>query len=199
MIAHLILAAGSSSRLGFAKQLLDWGGRSLLQQAVLESLKINKVKTYVVLGFNIEKFQREIKNYNVVVVENKNWDQGIGTSISKGVQQIKKERIAFQGILISLVDQPLLDHFYLQQMISRFLVTGNVPIAANYGSRVGVPAIFPKTYFHKLIALSGDEGAKKIINALDSIETIKTHGLHLDIDTVEDYEKVKKVKGNFAN
>ena len=196
MLAHIILAAGSSSRLGTEKQLLPWSDKSLIQHAVTESLKLKGVKTLVVLGYHAALIKEEIKYYGVDIVENQNWDIGIGSSISCGVKRVS-ENVVFRGVLISLVDQPLLDYQYLKKMIACFQKDITRPVATEYNLKLGVPAIFPKVYFRDLIDLQGDEGAKKILNTVDIIKTINAVGLHLDIDTFEDYEKVKNVQGNY--
>ena len=198
MLAHLILAAGSSSRLGTEKQLLRWNHKSLIQHAVAESLKLKTVKTFVVLGFNAAIIRKEIKDQDVVIIENQNWDRGIGSSISYGIENISKNA-NFDGVLISLVDQPLLDYHYLQKMIICFRKDLTRPVATKYKLKLGVPAVFPTSYIQKLIGLQGDEGAKRVLNTADLVETIEADGLHMDIDTMEDYEKVKNVKGNSNN
>ena len=166
MLAHLILAAGSSSRLGTEKQLLSWLGKSLIEHAVEQSIKLNTVKTFVVLGFNSDVIRNKIEHDNIVIINNQNWNKGIGSSISCGMESVIKNEV-FDGVLVSLVDQPLLDYQYLQKMITCFYKDIERPVATKYNLNLGVPAIFPKSYIRKLIGLQGDEGAKKILNTVD--------------------------------
>jgi len=191
-ISILILAAGASSRMkGKAKQLLPWKDTTLLGHAIVQAKKVSDSVT-VVYGANSEQIKSAIPN-TVESIQNSNWELGMGSSISKGVQHILKENPSPDGILITLVDQPLLDAPYLNQLKSGFEKDLSKITATAYGEKVGAPAIFPKHLFLELTQLSGDFGARQIINAhKKQISVLQPEGKEIDIDTIETYNQLTK-------
>jgi len=100
-ISSLILAAGNSSRLGQEKQLITVNGETLLRR--ISKLACNLTpQTLCILGFNSKNIREEIKNLNIDIAINKNWPEGMGTSIAYGVEQLAND---VDGILILLCDQ----------------------------------------------------------------------------------------------
>nr|WP_293300601.1 nucleotidyltransferase family protein [Allomuricauda sp.] len=191
-ISILILAAGASSRMkGKAKQLLPWKDTTLLGHAIVQAKKVSDSVT-VVLGARAEHIQNAIPN-TVESIHNSNWELGMGSSISKGVQHILKENPSPDGILIMLVDQPLLEAPYLNQLKSKFEKDLSKITATAYGEKVGVPAIFPKHLFLELTQLSGNFGARQIIKAhKKQISVLQPEGKEIDIDTIETYNQLTK-------
>jgi molybdenum cofactor cytidylyltransferase len=191
-ISILILAAGASSRMkGKAKQLLPWKDTTLLGHAIVQAKKVSDSVT-VVYGANSEQIKSAIPN-TVESIQNSDWELGMGSSISKGVQHILKENASPNGILIMLVDQPLLDAPYLNQLKSGFEKDLSKITATAYGEKVGAPAIFPKHLFLELTQLSGDVGARQIIKAhKKQISVLQPEGKEIDIDTIETYNQLTK-------
>jgi molybdenum cofactor cytidylyltransferase len=107
MTGIIILAAGSSSRMGTAKQNLNFKARTLLQ-TVIETAMASKCQTVaVVLGANAELIAPTIKNEPVHILINKNWSAGMGTSISYGLSQLLNLQPELISVLFMLTDQPL--------------------------------------------------------------------------------------------
>ncbi|RZS90688.1 nucleotidyltransferase family protein [Aquimarina brevivitae] len=195
MLAHLILAAGSSSRLGREKQLLPYAGVSLIEFVVKESLQLTDTETFVVLGYNRAVIANQILDYDIHIITNANWQKGMGSSICCGVDFINQKKTAYEGVLISLVDQPLLDHKYLNHLIELYIQNDRDMVATRYPETLGVPAIFSKNYFEQLLKLKGAGGAKKLLNTNKIIPSLDPGSLFFDIDTEEDYENLMTSKG----
>lgn len=191
-ISILILAAGASSRMkGKAKQLLPWKDTTLFGHALEQAKKVSDSVT-VVLGARAERIQNAIPG-TVESIHNSDWDMGMGSSISKGIQHILKENPSADGILIMLVDQPLLDAAYLNQLKSEFERDLSKITATAYGEKIGVPAIFPKHLFLELTQLDGDIGARQIIKShKKQISVLQPEGKEIDIDTLETYNQLTK-------
>src|SRR6478672_7716742 len=86
--AVIILAAGSSSRLGRPKQLLAYKGKTLLQHAI-DSAKATKAKQIlVVLGAVKELINNQIDDKGIVRVDNPNWESGLASSIKAGINAL---------------------------------------------------------------------------------------------------------------
>ena len=186
--AIVILAAGQSKRLGTPKQLLQFNGKSLLKHSVEEALRTN-LPVVVVVGANSELIKDELKNFDIIITENKNWQEGMAGSLQLGLTAANNLKNEIDGIIFMVSDQP----FVSTTLLANLLRTQNescLPIAASgYAGRLGTPVLFHKIFFDELMNLSGDSGAKKLIEKNKNLasEVSFPEGV-IDIDTVEDYE-----------
>jgi molybdenum cofactor cytidylyltransferase len=183
-IAILLLAAGSSSRMGVAKQLLPIGEMTLLGIVIETALQSNANKVYCVLGANAEVIKQLISKYNIESIFNPNYKTGLSSSIVAGIEHFKTQN--FDAVLIVLGDQPLIKAEYLNEMIATFKNYKGKIIASKYNNTFGVPSIIPKIYFNQLLKLKGDKGAKDFLNSNDVIP-LENKNL-MDIDTKKEYE-----------
>lgn len=191
-IIVLLLAAGSSSRLGRPKQLLKWRNSNLLQNAINTAANSDASKTVLILGAHYSEITSKINTTNVEVVNNKTWENGLGNSIAFGVKSIKEKYPETDGVLVMLADQPLIDSSYLNTLINSFEINKKQIIASTYVNRkYGVPVIFDKHYFNELVNLNDDQGAKHIITKYISNVISIEHDMRFeDIDTFDDYERL---------
>jgi len=189
-ISVLILAAGASKRMGDQiKQLLPWKGATLLGHAIQQAKKISD-SVVVVLGANAGIIQKEMPK-DVTIVDNPKWEQGMGSSISAGVQHILKSEHKKNAVLIMLVDQPLLDAGYLSKLKSAFESRTAKIVATYYGKKLGVPAIFHESLLPELVQLSQDIGARQIIERYEAHAIgVLPEGKEIDIDTIKDYNQI---------
>ena len=192
-IQLLLLAAGASSRMKEPKQLLSWNNTTLIEHQLQNLIKTN-CKVSVVLGAKSKEIQKVISHLPVSIYTNENWKNGMGTSIAFGVQQILKENAAIDGILISLIDQPLLTTKHFNKMIHHFQQDKKqIIVSESENGWSGAPVLFDKIYFKELINLKGDEGAKAVISKNKNVvESIAGNTILEDIDTPEAYQKLFK-------
>jgi len=190
----IILAAGDSTRMnGAAKQLLEFGGKTLLRRAADAAIETDFDRIVVVLGSNAEEFKKEIEDLPVEIAVNKNWETGISSSIKAGISGlIDEENIV--AVVVMLCDQPFVTTKILRRLRETFNETGKSIVACLYAETTGVPALFARAVFDDLIALQKDEGAKKVIKKYEP-ETAVIHAPEaaIDVDTARDYEKLKAV------
>jgi len=189
-IAILILAAGSSSRLGEPKQLLDWYGNTLLQHAIKTALQISSSVT-VVLGANEKIIRPTISNFPISIVLNKKWEEGMSSSISAGMESLEGKK--YKAVLIMLCDQPFVNVLLLENIISIFKKNKQPIVACEYNDKLGVPALFDFSFFKKLKDLKGQSGAKDLIRSnLEWVEKVVFEKGQIDVDTQEDWVRLKK-------
>jgi molybdenum cofactor cytidylyltransferase len=191
MTAAIILAAGSSSRLGMPKQNLVFQGKTLLERAVKHALEVCG-KVIVVLGAHPEHISFKSDNPNVTVVQNEEWDEGMASSIRVGVAKLQEITPDAEAAILLLCDQPFADGALLNQLL-RQKTEGNKGIVASaYGDTFGPPALFDKSKFPQLLQLTGRDGAKKIIaQYADEMDTVPFPLGTIDIDTTGDYERLE--------
>lgn len=190
----IILAAGDSTRMnGAAKQLLEFGGKTLLRRAADAAIEADFDRIVVVLGSNAEECKKEIEDLPVEITVNKDWETGMSSSIKVGLSAFSNEENV-DAVVVMLCDQPLISSKTLRRLREIFSETGKSIVACRYAGTTGVPALFARAVFDDLTALQKDEGAKKVIKKYES-ETAVIHAPEaaIDVDTARDYEKLKAV------
>ena len=160
--AILILAAGESKRMGEPKQLLPYNNSTLLLHAIEQANSIKYADVFIVIGAHFADVFKSIRGQKVTVLKNNNWEDGMGSSISKGVELIKKKN-DYNRVLVTLADTPLVTKEHYEELISLSDETGKRIILTNYEEISGVPAIFDKSLFNELSILSDNEGAKPVV------------------------------------
>ena len=189
----VILAAGKSNRLGSPKQLLTYKGKSLLQHAAEAAVGTGLKPVIVITGSRSQLMEKELEHYPVQLVNNENWEEGMASSIRCGVDAAQGLIPETDGILFMVCDQPFADTFVLNELIARQKETGMPITASVYDDIAGTPAIYHKSIFPELLALTGDIGARKIISKYsDELAVISFSSGKTDIDTGSDYETLLK-------
>ncbi len=192
-LAILLLAAGSSSRMGQSKQLLPIHGEPLLLRTTKSALQSQAHKTVVVLGANAGKHEAVIKHLPVTIFINEEWEKGMGSSIKAGLNHLIATYFDLKAVLILVCDQPLLTTVLLDEIISSYRETKNKIIASFYGGTPGVPALFDHSLFTQLLRLEDQQGAKKVIlGNSDQVHSINWPEGEIDLDTWREYLLFKR-------
>lgn len=187
-IAAVVLAAGSSSRMGQVKQLLEWEGKTLIRHILSKLRAAGITDIVVVLGANASKIEKELEGLALHVVYNEQWSEGLGSSVVAGTRAAMELDPA--ALLFVLVDQPYVSISLLQQIMEQYTRHSDALIVSDYGSHPGVPALFPAFFFPNLLRLSGDAGARKIIKQYTGeIHFVAFPEGKYDLDTPEDWER----------
>jgi molybdenum cofactor cytidylyltransferase len=188
MTGIIILAAGSSSRMGKAKQNLLFKGQTLLQTAIKTALTTNCCIA-VVLGANYDLVSPTIIDQPIYIINNQNWEAGMGSSISYGLSELLKLQPQTSSVLFMLTDQPFTQSDLINLLIDK-AGTGKI-ITSSYSGTLGPPVLFDKVFFDELLALQGNEGAKKILQKHpETVIEVPFPDGAFDIDTPEDYERL---------
>lgn len=187
----IILAAGSSSRLGQPKQLLDFKGKTLLQHAVESALASAPTNVITVLGSNDERVKPTLTGYDTTVVTNSEWQEGMASSIRCGLTKLMEKNPAVEAAIIMVCDQPFTDSNLLKELVAKYDRSNKPVVASVYDDAPGTPALFDKSVFPKLLQLTGDRGAKKIILQNPELAELVPFDLgSKDIDTMADYKSL---------
>lgn len=190
-IAILLLAAGSSSRLGHPKQLVEINSQPLLQKMVETSLGSGCYPVVVVLGAYFEKIKPVIEKLPIHILENKNWESGMGSTVSCGMDFLINNYPGLKAVILLVCDQYYLAEKNITELIRVFEKTNKNIITSKYGKTVGVPALFSKLLFPELSKLNGKSGAKRIIQKYaDEAAIVEFSEGMFDLDTEEDLKKL---------
>jgi molybdenum cofactor cytidylyltransferase len=187
-VAGILIAAGESKRLGTPKQLLPWRGKKLLEYVIQTISNCNIDPIHVILGSNYEQITSVINFQGVKIINNKNWKDGKGTSISLGIQSLpEKVKAAF----IFVVDQPFLNANLIESLHNLYK-KNDVDIVAPFVHGIqSNPVLFNQSVFQELIKLKGEEGGRDIFNKYRlEKQDWEDEKILWDIDSLEDYKKL---------
>ncbi len=186
-IGIIILAAGSSSRLGQSKQLIKVEGKTLLEKTTQAALDSSAHPIVVVLGNQASVHKGIIETLPVTIVMNEQWSNGMGSSLKVGLQRLIKDHPDIEAVIITVCDQPYLTADHLKKLIIIYTNTSSEVVASHYNNTKGVPALFSKSLFKKLLELAHEEGARKIIRQHEgTLALVPFEKGEIDIDTPDD-------------
>ncbi|MGV3706314.1 MAG: nucleotidyltransferase family protein [Arcticibacter sp.] len=189
--AIIILAAGSSSRMGRPKQLLQVNGTTLLNHTIDEALKLPSVFVCVVTGAHADLISPHLNRPHLHICHNPDWESGMASSIQRGLQELKMKNLPVSGCIISVCDQPFISSAIFINLIAAHQNAPSHIIASSYQGTAGVPALFPAQYFPELMMLRGHEGAKKLLTLhADKLTNVPFPGGEIDLDTPADYDQL---------
>lgn len=189
-VAAVVLAAGSSSRLGQPKQLAPIAGRPALTYT-LDALRASAVERIVlVLGHAADEIAAALDLADVTVVRNEAFAEGQSTSVRAGIAALPAETGA---ALMVVGDQPLLSPAVVDAIVAAFRETGGPFIVPVYEGEWGNPVLLARATWPLLDNLTGDTGARPILRKhMDMVLEVPVAGPLLDdIDTPEDYARVR--------
>lgn len=185
----VILAAGSSSRLGEPKQMLPYKGKSLLWLAAHTALSTGLQPLVVVLGAGYEPIQKELEGMDLKIVENKHWAEGMSTSVKTGLEAALELDPLLDAVIFMVCDQPYVTREVLDELVKGWGSTGKAIVASRYQNNLGTPALFTRGVFAALLDLKGDTGARKLIKQQEQdVAVVEFPQGAIDIDTKNDYD-----------
>lgn len=192
-VAAVILAAGESSRMGRPKQLLDWGGRTLLQHQVDTFVASDFAPVVVVLGARARQIRARTRcEPPCVLVENAGYRAGRATSVRVGVSTLPDD---VDAVIIASVDQPC-SAATLEQITEAWRGGGGRIVVPRLQGRNGHPALFDGSLLSELRVV---EERSEGIRAVRRAHTAETHFVDvddplvlLDVNTPEEYEEAAR-------
>jgi molybdenum cofactor cytidylyltransferase len=206
--AAIILAAGSSSRMGGGrhKLLLPLRDRPVLAH-VLDAVLASQARPVILLlGHQAELVRANIASYvthpDVSVIENLHYLQGMSTSMRLGIQSLqingytKSPDKEVDSALVLLGDQPLITAHDIDTLIATYRTTKKRIVAPTYKGKRGNPILFDASLFPELSEVTGDEGGRSVLERhRDEIATVEMGNplANIDVDTWEAYPRVVEV------
>jgi molybdenum cofactor cytidylyltransferase len=195
-VAAIILAAGKSTRMGEAKQLLRLGESTVLGQTI-ENVRRSAVNEIVlVLGASAEAIRRRLPAsllQDLKVVVNTQYEQGMASSLRAGLSALDPQ---IDAALIVLADQPFVRPETLDQLGREHRQTKAQMVIPSYRGRRGNPVLIDRSLFPQVMALEGDTGCRAIFSSHTESTVnleVEDEGIVLDLDNQEDYERLRGV------
>ena len=187
-IAAILLAAGESKRLGYPKQLIEYKGIPMINY-MIDTIRLGEIEDiFVVLGSHQKEIINIIKDPSINIIENKNWREGIHTSISAGVDYVESN---YEAAVIFVVDQPFLFPEIIKKFIHLFSFSNSEIIACRVGGEQIHPVLFRKDMLKHLKSSREQKTGKHLIQEhLPLWLDFTNEKLLFDIDTKDDYQRL---------
>jgi molybdenum cofactor cytidylyltransferase len=190
VIAGIVLAAGLSRRMGRAKMLMPVDGRAIIRHAVESVLAGGVDSVWVVTGPDVEPVEAALAGLAVQIVVNPAPEEGQASSLRAGIAALPA---SVDAVLIALGDQPALAPSIIPALLAARRTSPKLIVAPRYRDGQGNPVVFKREIFPELLRLTGDQGARPIIQK----EPARVEWVELDlpmppdVDTPADYEKIR--------
>lgn len=190
MIAAVVLAAGLSRRMGQAKLLMPVGGRAIVRYVVESVLAGGVDLVWVVTGPDVEPIEAALAGLEVQIAVNPAPEEGQASSLRAGIAALPA---SVDAVLIALGDQPSLAPSIIPALLAARRTSPKLIVAPRYRDGQGNPVLFKREIFPELLRLTGDQGARPILQK----EPARVEWVELDlpmppdVDTLDDYEKIR--------
>ena len=191
MISGIILAAGKSSRMGQDKLSLMLHGRPVLEHVILAAKKSALDEVIVVWG-RYKNSKDLAQDHGLMTIENKDYEQGLSTSLARGMKAISQNSNA---VVFLLGDMPYIDANIIDGLIQTFLQGKKHIVVPIYNGQRGNPVLFSRKYEAALCTIQGDIGARQLIKEYEedvAFVFFDQGRWDMDIDTMEAYLLARK-------
>jgi len=175
--------------MGEPKQLLRYAGKTLIEHIIAAAARSVCSPIVIVLGAHADRIEQEIEiPSSVQVVFNKDWQEGLSSSLRSGVQAVRRIDGDSEGIVTVLCDQPFVTSEVIDNIVQQFHTSGKLIVASQYSDVFGPPALFHSCLFDELLQISGDKGARSVVDRHSSEATsVQFPNGAVDVDTLDDY------------
>ena len=192
-ISCFILAAGLSKRMGLENKLLKEYNNNIIINQTLKSHYESKLKKIIlIVGHDKKAILESVQDFKIPVLDNKNYQEGMLSSILKIKDNIDKETT---GIMISLGDMPLVTSEDINSLIKNFFSNlGKKICIPSFNGKLGNPMLIPVDTFKRLTIepnnLLNDKGLKIAIleGGFDIVKVKSSKGVLRDFDKAEDFD-----------
>jgi len=186
----IVLAAGSSSRLGQPKALARVHGVSLLRRTLELAATLECAKIIAVVGRNSARHRAQAGAVSVTFVANSRRNQGLSSSVRLGIAKARHS----PAVLLMPVDLANLKARELALLVRRWRATPRRVIARRIGRSGAVPLVLPRRLYPRALGVVGDVGLRELIAQLpaDSRVLVDLPSASLDIDTAQDLKAARR-------
>jgi len=186
-ITAILLAAGSSSRMGQPKQLLTYEGKSLVRRAAEAAVASRARQVLVVTGAASQRVDAELAGLAVMLVHNDDYAEGMSTSLRAGLKAVRPE---VDAVVVMLADQPFVDTSVIDSLIDLYEQSHAKIVRPRYGGQPGNPVLWDQSLFADLQLQTGDQGGRALLQqhaAEIAWLDLPDANLQTDVDTPEAY------------
>jgi molybdenum cofactor cytidylyltransferase len=183
-VAAVILAAGRSRRMGGPNKLLaTFDGEPLVRRVAEAALASRARPVIVVTGHMRDAVEAALAGLAVRLVHNADFAEGLSASLRTGIAAVPED---CAGALVTLADMPGITAAVLDALINAFQPReGRAIIVPTAAGKRGNPVLWARAFFPELMRLTGDAGARHLIEAhADAVHRLEVgEAIAVDVDT----------------
>ena len=189
LVAGVVLAAGSSTRMGRNKLLLPIGRETVVRRAVREALDAGLDPIVVVLGHEAERVGADLHGLSCLTIVNSDHARGVGTSLKAGIAGAAAETRVCAAVVL-LADMPFVTASSIRAVVESYRDSGAPLVLSRYGEIDAPPTLYDRSLFPELLALAEGQCGKKVVrrHAHEAAIVLSPAYALRDIDVAEDYE-----------
>ncbi|MBX3049041.1 MAG: nucleotidyltransferase family protein [Anaerolineales bacterium] len=192
-VAGILLAAGESKRLGQPKQLLDWKGKPFVRQVAETALASLLDSVIVVTGAAAAEVSAALDGLPVTLVHNPRFAEGQSTSVQAGLAALPPQA---RAALFLVSDQPQLPVALIDTLRAQHAASSAPIVATLVDDQRSNPVLFDRVTFPHFAELQGDVGGRALFSRFQvTWVPWLDASLSIDVDTLEDYERLKRAAG----
>lgn len=186
-VAALVLAAGRSSRMQGGNKLTELvDGKPIIARVTASATGSGACPVIIVVGHEHEAVEASVVNYDVTVVHNPEYQQGLSASLRCGLLAVPENA---SGVVVCLGDMPYVRADHIDRLITAFAPNKQAIWIPTFQGQRGNPVLWSRQFFAELMELSGDVGGLQVLSQhADSIFEVSMpdSGVLRDIDTPRD-------------
>jgi len=197
VIAGLLLAAGGATRFGSQKLLAPLADGVPLVRHTAMTLCHEVDTMVIVVGSEADDVTQVLNDVDAVIVRNDVWAEGLSTSLQAGVRALPTEAAA---AIVALGDQPFVDPGVIHTIVKQWKATGVPIVSARYAGTRGHPVLFDRTIFEELLQVTGDTGARGVIDREAArVAYVDVNApMPADVDTPADLARLERDRARAA-
>lgn len=190
-VAGVVLAAGSSSRLGTNKLLIEIAGEAVVRRVARHAIQAELRPVIVVLGFEADRVARALEGLDVTLALNPAHAGGMHSSLRSGIELVPHDR---EGAVVILADMPLVTSAMVSELVARFRRGSEPLVMSRYGTVQAPPTLYARELFPELAAADGMAGRRIVRDHRDEAAVVQwPAALLADLDSPEDVERMRSL------
>jgi molybdenum cofactor cytidylyltransferase len=188
-VAAVVLAAGTSSRLGTNKLLIDIGGEAVIRRTARRALEAGLAPVIVVLGFEADRVARALLGLEVAPVVNADYAHGMHVSLRSGIERVPAD---CEAAVVLLGDMPLVTSAMSSGLVARFRRGSEPLVISRYGGVQAPPTLYARRLFPALAGADETAGRRIVRDYRDEAAVMEwPPGELADLDVPEDLERLR--------
>ena len=193
-VAGVVLAAGSSTRMGKNKLLFDIDGEPVVSRAVRSAMGAGLDPVIVVLGYEAERVRRELENLDAPhrIVVNSDYERGINSSLKTGIAAVPATAV---GAVVMLADMPLVTAEMSATLVTRYRSSDAPLVISDYDGVNAPPMLYDRVLFEELRVMEGEGCGRQVVRRHQASAVVVPWPVVAltDLDVPGDYDVIRSL------
>ena len=193
-VAGVVLAAGSSTRMGRNKLFFELDGETLLRRVVRRALDAGLDPVLVVVGHEAERARAELAGLPCTPVDNPDHVLGVNRSLRTGISHVPERA---RAAVVMLADMPFVTSRMVSTLVARYRESTAPLVISAYGEVNAPPMLYDRALFPELRQMSGSGCGRQVVRRHrdEAIAASWPEAALQDVDVPEDYERIRAELG----